>query len=212
MAGLRQTPDVACCCERQSNVGSHASRCGPPSNARSARDRDATSQSVRGVRAPHEPRRSLDRLLRGFAGRLANYEEILEPAKVESKFPRPVLPHRVHRSVVVAHDAHDVDGLEVPDEHPEHVEADGCELAMAILIADEPSDDVAGLQRPMKFPRDLLHHLEPPRGASRNLTETCGLVAVVDVVRVWRVDEMQIDGVAEKWEMAGVAPSDVRPS
>src|SRR3972149_10551584 len=107
-----------------------------------------------------------------------------------------MFPHRVHRAVGAADDAHDIDGLEVTAEHLEYVKTDRREPTAAILVADQPSQDASGLQGPMELLRNVLHHFEPPQRGRWDPPETGRVLAIPNVVRIWR-------GVAKKDERGG---------
>lgn len=78
------------------------------------------------------------------------------------------------------------------------MEPDGGEVAMAVLVADQPPEDVPRLQCAMKLPRNLFHCLVPSRGARRNPSDARRVPAVPNVIGVRRVHEVKIDGVIEE--------------
>ena len=147
-------------------------------------------ESAHEVPFPLEPTHSSEILLGGLALSFARDEQILEATKIETKLPRAVLPHRVQRPVMVPHDAYDVDELEEPVEKLEHVEPNWGEAAMAVLVADQPPEDVSRLQGAMKLPRDMLHSLVPSNGARGNPPDARRVSAVPNIVGIRRVHEV----------------------
>src|SRR5437870_8111672 len=123
-----------------------------------------------------------------FPDRFLQDEEELEAPQEEVETTGPVLPHRGRRPVVVANQDDRVDEFEALRQDAQKAIAHWSIGAAAIFVCDNPREDASRTQHAVGFRCDPSEFLVKPRVAARNAAEAPGIPAVLDVVRVGRIN------------------------
>src|SRR5256712_6721841 len=147
-----------------------------------------------------------------FGNWLPQKKEEFESPQVEIETPSSVLPHRGGGPIVVANQDDRIHWLEPALQDTEEPETDRRVTASSVLIRDDPTEDAARAEDPMRFQRDLFHLIVETCIAARDSTKTAGVRAVCDVVRVRGVDHRKGGGLRRDRPGPGICAQDVRPS